>query len=161
MPVPAQSLAWVDPDIFATAAHMVAGEKISKLGFKRWYERQLVECHAYLVTCFLGIIVVATSFEVFSLHPPVMRFVFRTALISAGVLVSLLSWCRYRDMMLLAERLGDVATCGKCGTYAAFNVLAFGPRPLRAAIEGAAHPALDAETWLKVKCRKCGNEWQM
>ena len=140
---------------------MVTGEKISKLGFKRWYERQLMEGHAYLVTCFLGVIVAATSFEAFPLHSPVMRFVFRLALLSAGALVSLYSWRRYRDMMFLAERLGDVATCRKCGAYAAFNVLAFGPRSLRAAPDNAGRAALDAETWLKVRCRKCGNEWRM
>jgi hypothetical protein len=39
-----------------------------------------------------------------------------------------------------AERLGESAVCGSCHAYAAFKVLGDYPR-------------------MKVRCRKCGNEW--
>jgi hypothetical protein len=141
---------------------MVTGEKIRKLGFKRWYERQLIESHAYLVTCFLGIIVAATSFEAFTLRSALVQFMFRASLLGAGICVGLFAWRRYRDLMLLAERLGDGATCATCGTYASFNVLAFGPRAEHVSAASQFSAATqEAQTWLKVKCRKCGHEWKM
>lgn len=140
---------------------METGEKIRNLGFKRWYERQLIESHAYLVTCFLGIILVATSFEAFTLRSAALQFMFRLSLLAAGAFVSFFAWRRYRDLMMLAERLGDGATCASCGTYASFNVLAFGPHSGYATASQTSAAIQDAETWLKVKCRKCGNEWKM
>ena len=36
---------------------------IRKLGFRRWYERQLIDCHAALVTCLLCGLTVAALLE--------------------------------------------------------------------------------------------------
>jgi len=36
---------------------------IRKLGFKRWFERELIESHVYLVTCFLCLVLVVALFE--------------------------------------------------------------------------------------------------
>ena len=36
---------------------------IRKLGFKRWFERQLIESHVYLATVFLCLILVIVVFE--------------------------------------------------------------------------------------------------
>ena len=35
---------------------MSPADGIRKLGFRRWYERQLIESHAYFLTCFLCMI---------------------------------------------------------------------------------------------------------
>ncbi|MGH8673693.1 MAG: hypothetical protein ACREVG_05230, partial [Burkholderiales bacterium] len=43
---------------------MEPAESIGRLGFGRWYERQLMASHAYLVTCFLCIVSVASCYEV-------------------------------------------------------------------------------------------------
>ena len=39
------------------------GEEIGRRGFRRWYERQLIESHAYLVTAFLSLILLLAGFE--------------------------------------------------------------------------------------------------
>lgn len=39
---------------------------LRKYGFRRWYERQLYESHAYLVTAFLSLIAVATAAELYT-----------------------------------------------------------------------------------------------
>jgi hypothetical protein len=41
----------------------MSADDIRKLGFRRWYERQLLESHACLVTCFLCTILLAVCLE--------------------------------------------------------------------------------------------------
>jgi hypothetical protein len=42
---------------------MELAEGIKKVGFRRWYERQLIESHAYLITGLLSSILVLGSIE--------------------------------------------------------------------------------------------------
>jgi hypothetical protein len=131
-------------------------EAIRKLGFKKWYERKLVESHAYLVTCFLCMILVAAVLEEFSFRAPGAKPLVALALMAGGGLVGLFSWRRYRAIMGEAERLGDRSTCEGCGAYAKFDVLESG---------GSAGPSQVGDgtptTWLRVRCRKCGRGWTM
>jgi hypothetical protein len=120
-------------------------EAIRKLGFKRWYERKLIESHAYLITCFLCAILVAACAEGFSLRAPGLQPLAFLAAIAGGALVGWFSWRRYRVILFEAERLGDRSTCGQCGAYAKFDVLESG---------GENHAV-----WLRARCRKCRNVW--
>ncbi|MGH8742527.1 MAG: hypothetical protein ACREUN_16515, partial [Burkholderiales bacterium] len=36
---------------------------IERMGFKRWYERQLLESHAWLVTCILSAFAICAALE--------------------------------------------------------------------------------------------------
>jgi hypothetical protein len=113
---------------------------IGKLGFRKWYERRLIESHAWLVTCFLCSLAIAASLEGVSFTRaeslPLLAFVF------VGGLVCWHALNRYRAIMNEAERLGESAVCGSCNSYGAFKVLGDYPK-------------------MKVRCRKCGNEWQL
>jgi hypothetical protein len=130
-------------------------DAIRKLGFKKWYERQLIESHAYLITCFLSMILVAVLLEEFSLRAPGLKPLVTLAVIAGSGLVGLFSWRRYRIIMGEAERLGDHSTCDSCGAYARFDVVESG--------ESVRSPADDEPpaTWLRVRCRKCGHGWTM
>ncbi|MBL8526548.1 MAG: hypothetical protein JNL68_02580, partial [Burkholderiales bacterium] len=59
-------------------------ESIRKLGFKRWYERQLIESHGYLVTCFLCMIVIAVALDDLSFKVPVSEHLLMIALAGAA-----------------------------------------------------------------------------
>jgi hypothetical protein len=111
---------------------------IGKLGFRRWYERQLIESHAWLITCFLCALAIAAVLEGFSFKRPesvlILLFVFVAGLVCWHALK------RYKLIMDEAERLGEQSTCGSCRTYAAFKVIGEYPK-------------------MNVRCRKCGNEW--
>jgi uncharacterized membrane protein len=113
---------------------------IGKLGFRKWYERRLIESHAWLITCFLCALAIAASLEGVSFTRaesiPLLVFVF------VGGLVCWHALKRYRIIMDEAERLGESAVCGSCQAYGSFKVLGDYPR-------------------MKVRCRKCGNEWQL
>jgi ribosomal protein L37E len=63
-------------------------------------------------------------------------------------------------MLGTAETMSDHATCRQCNTYAAFNVLASGSDSELLDSE-TAEPSDPDSIWLKVKCRKCGNEWTL
>lgn len=130
---------------------MEIAAKIRELGFRRWYERQLIESHAYLVTCFLSMIAVAVTLEVPSLMKLGFETLVRLVIAFGGIALCILAWNQYRKRMLLADVLGEVATCTNCQTYAAFNVVGSGT-----------HMREDEhDFWMRVRCRKCGHEWTM
>lgn len=76
---------------------MEIAAKIREIGFKRWYERQLIESHAYLVTCFLSMIAVAVTLEV----PSLMRLGFETlvrlAIAFGGIALCVVAWKQYSE----------------------------------------------------------------
>ena len=113
---------------------------IGKLGFRKWYERRLIESHVWLITCFLCGLAIAASLEGVSFTRaeslPLLIFVFVAGLVCWHALN------RYRAIMEEAERLGARSVCEMCKAYGAFNVLGSYPK-------------------MSVRCRKCGNEWQL
>ena len=130
-------------------------DRIRKLGFRKWYERQLIESHLYLVTCFLGIIMAATAIELSGRRESVAGLILAAALGLAGCVLSLFGWQRYKRIMMVAEHIGDHATCVQCNAYAKFTVVDAGR-----ALHAEPVDIQDAkEVWLKVECRKCGNKW--
>jgi hypothetical protein len=131
-------------------------DAIRRLGFKKWYERQLIESHVYLVTCILCLILAVTLLEGFSFRAPGLQPLVGLALIGGGGWVGLFSLRRYGAIMTAAERLSQRSTCGGCGAYATFDILDAGG-------SDAQSPAGDATstTWLRVRCRKCGHGWTM
>ena len=48
---------------------MASLDRIRTDGFRRWYERQLIECHAWLVSWFLGVIVLVSGIDVAGTGP--------------------------------------------------------------------------------------------
>ena len=113
---------------------------IEKLGFKRWYERQLLESHAWLVSCILCALAVCAVLELVGLRISSGAGLVTLFFIYAAGVLGWHSLKRYRAIMGEAERLSEQSTCKSCRTYAAFDLI-------------AEHP-------LSARCRKCGNEWR-
>ncbi|MDZ4253082.1 MAG: hypothetical protein U1A72_10985 [Sulfuritalea sp.] len=137
---------------------MASLDRIRTDGFRRWYERQLIECHAWLISWFLGVIVLVSGMELLG-----ERTASRTPgllLLLGGLAVTLYSWKRYRLMLEVAERLGEQAVCPSCSAYAKFAVMSSGPAPL----PDGGDPALENHgggIWLRAQCKKCGREWML
>lgn len=128
---------------------MNAEHAITTLGFRRWYERQLLESHACLVTCFLCTILLAVCLE--GAIPRSGVFGSLTALLTAlaSAACAVWSWNHYRVVFSRAERYGNVAHCEHCGSYARFDV-------------ERTHAGDSAdEPELKVRCRHCSHRWSM
>jgi hypothetical protein len=130
---------------------------IRRRGFKKWYERQLVEGHLYLVSCFLCMILIAACAEQLNFRSP--GALGMITLVLGGGIVGLFSWRRYKAIMTVAECYGDHSTCAQCGAYAKFEVVDWGDPPPVA--PSGAQPLAAVGPWLKVRCRKCGNFWTM
>lgn len=133
---------------------MSTGQRIQQLGFKRWYERTLLEGHAYLVTSLLGMILAFSGIEVMGSDDGSVLVGLLLGLAGTGVV--LFATPRYLRMLSLAQSLGGRAVCPRCKVYAAFNVLASGPKSADDREPDGTEPV-----WLRVQCRKCAHEWRM
>lgn len=137
---------------------MASLDRIRTEGFRRWYERQLIECHAWLLSWFLGLIVLISGVELVGGVGSERKG--GALLLAAGLFVTLYSWRRYRLMLEVAERLGEQAVCPDCKTYAKFVVESSGPNPM----PDGGDSILEKQgggIWLRAQCRKCGGEWMM
>jgi hypothetical protein len=130
---------------------MSPADGIRKLGFRRWYERQLIESHAYFLTCFLCMIMVLACLEGFSFRAAGWRPVAMLALIVGGAAIGLAALKRYNSLLNRAEYIAEHSTCGQCSTYGRLQILGSG---------GDSEPNVATGSfWIKVQCRKCGNQW--
>jgi hypothetical protein len=119
---------------------MEPARSISRLGFRKWYERRLIEGHAWLVTALLCAIVIAVSLELLSFKQPLLNWLGNAGVIFVAGLIVWHGVRRFLSILREAERLGSQSTCQSCRKYASFTVIAESPR-------------------MSVRCRKCGHEW--
>jgi len=119
---------------------MEPARSIGKLGFRRWYERQLTEGFAWLITCLLCAVVMAAGIE--SIWPRLMSWR-ALAMLAFVYVVGMICWYalqRFLTLLTRAERVASRSTCAQCGTNGRYDVLS------------------DTET-MRVRCRKCAQEW--
>lgn len=123
-------------------------EGIRRFGFRRWYERQLIESHIYFVTAFLSLIVIVAGLEGYNATAHASTRLMMVALVVGGIVLCAWSFRRYQFMLGRAVRAAEHSTCGKCATYGALEVVRW--------------PAEDGlATAFTVRCRKCAHEWQI
>jgi hypothetical protein len=118
---------------------MEPSDSIRRLGFARWYERRLIEGHAWFVSGFLCMIAIAASVEELSFRGSLARLLFYTAIIAAAIAIAIYGFARYQKLLVEADAIGEHATCGACGAYARFQLISA----------------------TQVRCRKCSNEWRL
>ncbi|MEO8144786.1 MAG: hypothetical protein ABI654_11285 [Betaproteobacteria bacterium] len=114
-------------------------DSIRRLGFARWYERRLIEGHAWLISGVFCIIAIAACAEELSLHESVTRVLTYAALVALASMTGFYGFMRYQQIMVEAESLGEHATCGSCGAYARFSLISAS----------------------QVCCRKCSHVWRL
>jgi len=119
---------------------MEPARSIGKFGFHRWYERQLIEGFAWLVTCLLCAVVVAAGIE--SVWSRLISWRALAMLVFVYI-VGLICWYalqRFLTLLTRAERVASHSTCESCGANGRYTVL--------------------SETaTMRVRCRKCAHEW--
>jgi hypothetical protein len=122
---------------------MKLADGIRKHGFRRWYERELLQSHAHLVVTFLCVIGVFAAFE------GSLRFRGWSDQFGNIAAILVLSgagiWAMRRYLYLLthAEAVAHQADCPACGTYGRLQLV----RPDES---GDSVP---------VCCRKCQYQW--
>jgi hypothetical protein len=131
---------------------------IRRLGFRRWYERELIKSHAALVTCLLAGITVAAMMESLVASTG-WTFASSLAVAFAAGAIGWLSWRSYITILQRAEFYGERSSCPGCNAYGRFEVLATGLDRDPGRVADAVAP-LEA-AWLRVQCRMCGRAWRM
>ena len=121
---------------------MEPARSIARLGFRKWYERRLIEAHAWLVTALLCAIYVEISLGGFSLKGPALVWLGSAGGIFIGALIVWHGLRRYFAILTEAERFSTQSTCPACKTYARFEVVNEQPK-------------------MGVRCRQCRHEWTM
>jgi formate dehydrogenase maturation protein FdhE len=119
-------------------------QDIRRLGFRKWYERQLIDAHLSLITCVLCMVLAAALLEGLEFDEGLAKAATTLGTVFAAGIVAWFAWARYRDVVSRAEYYGGQSVCATCKTYARFEVV---------------DAADDGDTWLRVRCRKCASEW--
>jgi len=132
---------------------------IRRLGFRKWYERELIKCHAALVTCFLCGLTGAAVLEQLDFGDGLWSQAGMLALVFAAMATGWMSWRSYISVLQRAERYGERSSCPACNAYGRFRIVASGVDRARAAASYGVPPLEYA--WMKVECLKCGNGWRM
>jgi hypothetical protein len=136
-------------------------KQVRLLGFRRWYERQLIESHAYFVTCFVCMILVAAMLEVSNVSELRSSRLLALLAACAGVAGCILSWNRYKRVLFRAERLAEAANCPQCGAYGQFRIVGHGGERLGDSAGRRALPDDQLDGWLRVRCKGCNHEWRI
>jgi hypothetical protein len=121
---------------------MEPARSIGKLGFRRWYERQLIESHAWLVTSLLCALAIAVSFETLSFRESVAKTMITIVFCFVGGLFAWYGLRQYGAIMRQAEGLAEHSRCATCKEYDKFQMVGEFPT-------------------MTVRCRKCGNQWDL
>ncbi|HVE90180.1 MAG TPA: hypothetical protein VNA44_10830 [Burkholderiaceae bacterium] len=128
---------------------------IERHGFRRWYERQLVESHAYLALGFVALILLLSGMELLSSAETGMRYAIVLITAAAGGMLVLVAWRRFGVLLARAEHFGEAATCPQCEAWGKFKVLA------QESSNADDPPEAGRPHWLSVRCTQCETIWKL
>jgi hypothetical protein len=124
---------------------MRLAEGIRKHGFRKWYERELLQSHAHLLLTFLSLIGAFAAVESmggssgFGEKLPDLV----ALLLCTGIGVWALR--RYLYFLIHAEACANQADCPQCKAYAKMLI----------------DTVRDDEAQIEVHCKQCGHRWTM
>ncbi|MBN8505680.1 MAG: hypothetical protein J0L58_14515 [Burkholderiales bacterium] len=119
-------------------------DALNRVGFKRWYEQQLMASHGHLVLCLFCLLGLVGGFEAYTRAAQDMadRLMDMVAILASAA-IGVWSLRQYVQRMSLAEFVASQATCPQCGTYGRLR----------------GHCAHDQGA--EVSCLKCGARWDI
>ena len=120
------------------------GEGIRTVGFRNWYERELLSSHAHMLLALLSTIALMGIMELFH-GATLVEKLFNAGLFVLSGAVALWALRRYLYLLSHAETVADQANCPQCTEYGRLSVVEEDRRNGR----------------LLVKCRKCSHEWTL
>ncbi|MBX3651737.1 MAG: hypothetical protein KF771_10245 [Burkholderiales bacterium] len=123
---------------------------IARLGFRIWYERQLIEGHVWFVTAFLCAVLIMALMEELNLRGPGPLSLSSLAMIVVAALTGAVALRRYIRMLGRAESLAEQCVCPDCASYGVIRVLEAGR------VDDDEQPQ-----WIRVSCKKCNSEWRL
>jgi hypothetical protein len=123
---------------------MIFSQAIHKYGFKKWYERQLIASHGYLVGGFVALSIAMAEFEILLGPLPIAQKFSALLMCALGLLFTAFALFRYQRIMANAEAVGNQANCSNCGVYGKFSVV-----------------STLGQHGAQVHCKKCAHTWKI
>ncbi len=117
-------------------------EGVGRVGFRKWYERELLSSHAHMILAVLAVIGLIGAMEAFRGGSLAEKLTDVVIVIVCAV-IGLWALRRYLFLLMRAEEVANQANCGACGEYGRFTVV----HDNRAGNE------------TEVCCRKCAHRW--
>lgn len=118
-------------------------DSVKRIGFRKWYERQLLSSHAHMVLAFLSAIAIVGSMEAFRTSKAADDRLVDVLFIVVSAAIGIWALRRYLFLLMRAEATANQASCPDCGDYGRFSVV--GQRARLREID--------------VRCRKCSRDW--
>jgi len=119
---------------------------LNRVGFRKWYERELLSSHAHMVLALLATIALLASFEGLRGASPGDQLM-DLAFICVSAAIGLWALRRYIFLLMHAEELANQANCPSCNEYGRFELVS--SRDSQAGRQ------------MQVRCRKCAGCWQI
>jgi ABC-type nickel/cobalt efflux system permease component RcnA len=116
---------------------------IRQHGFRKWYERELLQSHAHLVLTFLCTVGMLGAFEAMREAPSAADRMFDVFAIVLCGGVGLWALRRYLRLLMRAEHVANQADCSVCGAYGRLKLVG------------------RAQGGVEVACRGCDHRWRM
>ena len=125
---------------------MRLSDGIRRHGFRKWYERELLQSHLHLALTFLCAIGLFGAFEA-AMHFTTWtdRAIDALAILACGA-IGVWALRRYLYLLMHAEHAANQADCPHCGSYGRLT-LVDEPSPSNASV--------------KVCCRQCAHQWSI
>ena len=124
---------------------MGLSEGIRKHGFRRWYERELLQSHGHMLLVLLCAIGVLGGFEVFDRKATAGHQLSIVVSVVLSVLIGIWALRRYLRLLMQAEAAAKQAECPACGVYGRL----------------VAQPAAHGTDCVNVCCQRCGHLWSI
>jgi len=117
---------------------------IRKVGFRKWYERELLSSHAHMLLAFLCVIALMAAMEAFHGGTPAQK-ILDVGLCLVSGLIGLRALRRYLYLLMHAEEIANQAVCPQCTTYGRLTLE-----------ESDRHTEV-----LLVRCKQCRHQWNI
>lgn len=124
---------------------MRAMKAIRRIGFRKWYERELLQSHMHLVLLLLSTLGMLGSAEAYTQSEPIGSQLTMVACALVSAAIGYWALRRYLYLLSHAEYVADQAVCRQCDTYAKWDITA----------------EQEQEGRMTVCCRRCGNRWSI
>ncbi len=115
---------------------------IRQVGFRKWYERELLRSHAHMLLAFLCVIALMAAMEAFH-GATTGQKLFNVCLVIVSAAIGLWALRRYLYLLMHAEAVANQANCPQCKVYGSLTLVQEDRR------NGDA----------LVCCKKCARQW--
>jgi hypothetical protein len=123
-------------------------EGIRRVGFRKWYERELLSSHAHMTLSILAAVAMLASLEAVRGSPPGQQLA-NVAMGAVSGLIAFWALRRYLFLLMHAEEIANQANCPNCQAYGLLR------------IDGAVQTGRDQGRLVPVCCKKCGFGWTL